>query len=180
MFIDLSEALRGLGKHENKVGRYSVSIIQDLLTGRLTPELYLNPKPAPLKTIWNNFELGTAKHRIIERLLGAEYTTEQKIEYKITDEITLVGKYDACRDGILYEFKTSDTLKDGLNDWHTTQGKLYCSIFNKPKCVFYQPVFKKERGRIKFGLQSFGEVEKDDEFFEVVKNKLIEFHKKVA
>jgi hypothetical protein len=175
-FIDLSEQLRALGSHPNKIGRYSVTNVQDIMTGRLTPELYLKPKTVDLRTIWRNFELGRAKHKIIERLIGEEYLKEQKLEYKITDDIMLVGIYDAYKDGVIYEWKTSDKLKYDLNAWNITQGKIYCSAFDKPKCFFYQPVFKKaDNGRIQFGLMKFGEVKKDDEFFEQVKTKLIKF-----
>jgi len=174
-FIDLSEELRGLDRRKNEIGRYSVSIVHDIITGKLTPEKYLNHIPAPLKIIWNNFELGTAKHKIIERLL-LDFITELKKEITITDGVILVGKFDLCKNGILYELKTSNQLKFCLNDWNITQGKLYCSIFDMPKCIFYQPVFK---GR-KFGLKKFGEVKKDDEWFEFAKEKIIEFHKKVA
>lgn len=177
--INLSEQLRNLNDYPNKIGRYSTTKIHNIITGRLTPELYLNPANEPLKTIWKNFELGRAKHEIIEKCIKLKYPdidTEKKIEYNITDEIVLVGKYDILLEGILLEIKTSENLKTELNDWNISQGKIYCSLFDKPKCEFFQPIFWKEKNRIQFGLNKFGEVLRDEKYFELVKEKIIKFH----
>jgi hypothetical protein len=180
--VDLTDNLKNINKKENKIGRYSTTMIQDILSGKITPELYLKPKSIPATIIYNNFELGRAKHDIIERCLNDKdkrIETEVKKVYNI-DDIELVGVADALFPKIVWEFKTSTELKTELNEYHKTQGLIYCSIFEKEKCEFYQPVWIKEKNVKRYKLNKFGEVLRDDKWFEETCEKIKEFHFKLV
>ena len=168
--------LKKMGSYPRKRGRYNASELYGITKGYVTPELWLNPKPKLAKDaikMWN----GTLAHEQIQKLLPKE-GCELKREH-LYKGITLVGKADyqdaSDPNSDIWEFKTSDVLMDTAKEGHEYQGRLYCTMFQRPRTIIYQPVQTADS----LFLKNLGFVTRDDEWFDEQMEKLYAFHLKV-
>jgi len=155
-----------------KVGRYSVSDVWAIEKVYLTVEKFFAGQDNDFISCFRMWQ-GTWKHQQVQELLQG-YIVEKKVEYPHEDWL-LVGKADAMNEDHVLEIKTGDTIKDEAKEWHMYQGKIYCTIFQRPECFIVQPVVKGETIRLK----TIGTVQRDDKWFEEKLKVIGEFHKKV-
>ncbi len=173
--IDLTPSLRNrMQSYPKKRGRYNASQFYAITHGWVTPEQWMNPDPETpegLMRMW----MGILSHDHIERLLPAE-CNEQKREY-LYKGITLVAKADHIPNHVdeVWEFKTSEEEMDKGKPWADHQAKLYCTIFEKPKAIIYQPV-QSSNGLY---LKAISEIDRDDEWFFNEMEQLLQFHHRV-
>ena len=179
--INLTPAL--LKKHskgKREINRFYVSDLWAMLTiNRRTGKPYLSPQEylqEPKLTIKEVLRMwgGTWRHKMAEELLGEEWQTEQKKEYKYNDFV-LVGKADAINKESILEIKTSKELIKEAKSWHLFQLKCYLSLFQKEKGFIVQPIIK-PKGLF---LKVIGEAKKDEDWFNVQLEKLDKYHKQL-
>lgn len=174
--IDLTPALRKKhGNYPRKRGRYSSSELYGITHGYTSPQNWLNPpekKVLDMLRMWN----GTLVHDHIQRLLPPELS-EIKKEH-LWNGITLVAKVDHLpkHENTVWEFKSAEEEMAASKESHEYQGKLYCTIFERPQTKIFQPVQSPDHGLF---LKHIGTVDRDDVWFQKQLEKLYEFHLKV-
>ena len=187
--IDLTQKLLATRKlKKGKVGRYNVSDLYSILNGYISPEEFLSGEKEPFiddltdtYTMWN----GVWKHKMIQELLP-EYEQEVRKEYKVDDEITLIGKVDWIGEEV-GELKTSASIMGEAKKSAIHQVKIYLTMFEREIGRIFQPVVKKKevykfgkREKITaFNLKELSVVKRDDSWFNKEMSKLKDFHKKV-
>lgn len=178
MNVDLTnKLLMSLSSRPRIRKRYNASEIYAITHGWTTPEQWMSPPPREVKDVllmWN----GMGAHHQIQTLLGGRYYKEEKVEFNLDGGISLIAKADflpADKPNEVWEFKTTDSVMDKAKPWAEYQVKLYCSLFNRPEGVVYQPV-QSEKGLF---LKFLGRVNRDDEWFKGEMQKLKEFDEKV-
>src|ERR1035437_2156942 len=144
-------------------GRYNSSeifaITHGFRSGKLTPEQWMHAPERTTKELLMMFS-GIGLHTQIQGLLGGKNYEEEKIVYPYKD-IVVVAKADFMpphKPDEVWEFKTSDTVMAKAKPWQISQTKLYCTIFEKPFGVIYQPL-QDDDG---IYLKDIGRVERDD------------------
>lgn len=175
MDIDLTKKLKQKMSFRSKIrGRYNASELYFINNGMTKPEDFIDPKEKPIKDILNMWA-GIGLHNQIEDLMGKE-NSEKKREFFYKD-ITLVGKADYLPIGKnqVWEFKTSEKLMEKAKAWHIEQVKLYCTMFELPEGVIFQPVQNSDG----VYLKNLGVFKRDDEWFQGELEKLYQFHLKV-
>ena len=180
MRLDITEDFIAANSHsERKIDRFSVSDVWAILNGYLKPENYFKTEKLPLDKVlmmWN----GTIKHYGLNYTLKRlGYEPEVKTEYHPDGNKVgwvLVGKADGVGKNEILELKTSDEVMDRAKIWHETQVKLYCSLFNKPGGVIYQPIIAEH----KVYFKELGRVKQDKKWFEKVLEELNIFHQKLC
>lgn len=160
-------------------GRYNASelyaITHGFRSGKLTPEQWLH---APKKTVKEILTMwgGIGIHNQIQDLLNPKYC-ENKVEFVYRD-IILVAKADYLppeNPDEVWELKTSKKLMTEMKPWQRLQTKLYCTMFEKPVGVVYQPV-QDDNG---IYLKDIGRVGRDDGWFQEQLGLLYSFHLEV-
>lgn len=167
-----------MGGYPRTRGRYNSSELYSILVGfgkKLTPEKWLHPDQRTLEemfTMWN----GTGVHNQIQNIIGEEHC-EKKVVFSYKD-ICIVAKADILPEdhpNEVWELKTSERTMKEAKDYQLHQVRLYCTFFEKPEGVIYQPV-KNKNG---IYLREIGRVKRDDKWVEEQLKALYEFHKRV-
>lgn len=177
MDINLTPKFRDKMKsYPKKLGRYNVSDLFFLLWKHKTDQEIIDwfankevKKTSELLDMWN----GTGIHNQLEKLLGEE-NSEKKVEFVYKD-IVVVAKADFMPPDMIdevWEFKTSTKKMEKAKPWHEYQVRMYCTIFNKPHGVIYQPLQDKNG----LYLKDLGKFSRDDKWFEGQMEKLYQFH----
>ena len=181
MNIDLTTRLvKSMAPYPRKRGRYSASELYFIISGKTTPDSWLNQKEKKVEDIFKMWD-GSSIHHSIQEILSRGYK-EQKREWSDFG-ITIVAKADYLPgpdDNVLnsdevWEFKSSNNLMEVAKPWHEHQTKMYCSLFGKDNGKIFQPI----RGKKSIKLKLIGEVTRDDEWFLEQAHKLLEFHERV-
>jgi hypothetical protein len=171
--IDLNPALKkSFSQWPRQRGRYKASELWAISEGRLTPEEWMTP-PEPDTEGMLKMWMGRIMHDHIEKLLPQDCNEIKRVhEFK---DIVVVAKADHLPKHVdeVWEFKTAEDEKKA-KPWDLYQARSYCSIFERPKAVVFQPV----QGEGLF-LKNIGEVERDDAWFNLELEKLYQFHLEV-
>lgn len=170
MKIDLAKPLTDKTNTEarqNVVGRYSVTKLLDITTGKMTPEEYIKGETFDFVSCFRMRE-GTIKHNSVEEVLEyLGYKTEVKKEMDC-GEFVIVGVADILTDNSVGEIKTRNENINKTNRWNEYQAKFYCTLFDRLNCILFQPrVSTKEKmygGQEITGwwLEKFGEQKRND------------------
>lgn len=157
-YTDLTEVLVDDYKpRKREPNRVSVTSVHAMLVG-------WEDRPINFKGVMNMWR-GTMKHNALEPLLQKlGYQTEIKMEHQTPYDWVLVGIVDAMADDHLLEIKTTDSILDTAKEWHVTQGRLYCSMFERPSCTIVQPVIDWENEKLY--LKHLRSVKRNDKWFE--------------
>lgn len=171
--INLTNKLKAkMGFKPRVRGRYNSSELYFIVNGMVTPEQWLHPDERTAKELlmmWG----GIGMHGQLEDLLGKEFSEAKRTYQK--DGMTLVGKADYLpphKPDEVWEFKTSDRKMKEAKPWALHQTQLYCTMFEKPRGIVYQPV-QNDDGLY---LKEIGVVLRDDAWFDRQIEKLHDFH----
>jgi hypothetical protein len=133
----------------------------------------MNPTERALEDMFNLWN-GIGLHNQFQDVMGKEYA--EKKEVLIYKDISIVAKADYLPPEYpdeVWEIKTSDKIIEPVRKpWFKTQTKFYCTIFNKPVALIYQPL-QDDNG---IYLKHIDTVQRDDKWVEEQLEKLYNFH----
>lgn len=175
--IDLTPTLLSLyAKKPRKLGQFNVSDVWAIAYKYLTPQMFLKGEEVDFEGVLRMWQ-GRWKHAQVQEILKEMgYELEVRKEYRCREEWKLVGKADAVSETDLLEIKTSETLLSSAKDWHLYQGRLYCTMFDMPRCFILQPIVTGSR----VFLKKIGEAKRDDKWFEKQMEVLDKFYKELS
>ncbi len=172
--IDLTSFLeKKFARWPRVYGRYSASELYNIYHDKITPEEWIAGKQfttADMIAMWR----GSVVHDMVQSLLTGGTVEAKVVKPYLT--FTIVGKADFVPgfEDSVWEFKTSPDKFD-LTESERFQGRVYCTLFERSKTMFYQPVVTPE----KLLLETLGEETRDDEWFSGVMSKVLVFHAKL-
>jgi len=174
-FEELDDKLKQIAFEEYSLeeriaGQYFASELYSYLTGKIPPELFLNP-PLPSEDELKRLYWGVIIHKGIQSIFGYK---EKKYEISIGDGITIVGKPDLIlENGDLIEIKTKEDIEiyeKPLPSWEY-QIQCYLQMLNKNEAKLYLVGWG-------FSRKLFV-IKRDDILWQRIVNGMKDYHQKV-
>jgi hypothetical protein len=157
--------------NERQIGRYYASELWYYLTGKITPEQFLNP-PLPTTEELKRLYWGTIVHEGIQAIFGYK---EEKYEIILGEGITIVCNPDLIlEDGTIVEIKTKEDIEiyDTLPQPYEYQCQAYLEALKKEEMRLYLIGWGFSRKLFK--------VQKNKELWEKIVKGIKEYHRKVV
>jgi len=161
-------------QHPRIAGRYFASELYQILKGKLTPKNFFEPKQIDItgaRNIISGMAFEAQLKDIFEKTgVKFKYGDEIKREIKITDDIVLVSKPDFEFEDWVLETKYPTHERQEIPPWYELQLESEYRATNKP---------------VRLGIFSYPfdvtyiKYQPDDKRWELIKQTLIEFDKKL-
>jgi hypothetical protein len=174
-FEQLDEKLKQIAFDEYSLeertpGQYYASELYSYLTGKITPEDFLNP-PLPSEDELKKLYWGAIIHKGIQSIFGYQ---EKKYEIPIGEGISIIGKPDLIlENGELIEIKTKEDVEiyeKPLPSWEY-QVQAYLQMLGKNEAKLYL---------IGWGFsRKLFVIKRDDALWQKIVNGMKDYHQKV-